>query len=352
MADPNETLKTTASFWQTISPWLGPAVIASGINVLYDFIKISTNKKENINREHDDKLSDLVSPILDSAEEVIGRFSDVIKNNRKYNLSDMDLLTKQIMEFDVNSKNDEITIIYRIMKLFASVVYFEQNRDLLMASQKIKNCEFYLLAKLKMALKSNLSDSSIKLQSESVEYIGQKMLQLAETKSPRWINFYAFINKAKEDSEFLKLINSVRSWFNIDWNIDPTPQTIAASMFFVYLIDFYHDMGIKRRWDSLRLHFINIIYWYFHSGSKRIPYLYNFDDLDSKYYFATLNTIYSDRLGKISKYFRIRKNTKKTKRISYSVDGNILSSKTKNEKTTMKYQLNPTESLDKFRKMK
>ena len=286
-SDSSSAVHETHTWSNWFSPWIGPAIVASLVSMISQWILFRRQGKKEKEKEESSALAQVVAPVAEAADDIVARLFDVIVRKKNFGFSTF-TFPSEVTEEILREPPQVLTTVFRFARYFASVSYLQRRVSECNEIKKVRVADFYASNKVRMGFKANVSDAQNKLPTESQQFIGSKFLNLSPSGKPDDFDFYTFLTKTPNDKEAEWAIMAIARFlsFNPDFT-KMEPQQIAVALVLVYMIDFYQDLYNNSKWEEFRVFLTSFLRSWNKSQAKRAIYLYKPDDLSGDDYLDT-----------------------------------------------------------------
>lgn len=278
---------TADNVWSKyVAPWLGPAIIAAVVTVLGNWLLAKRTSKKEREQEEQKALNDAVTPVLETADDIIARFFDLIVRGSTHNFGKL-TIPKPEKAFE-NIDATELSTVYRIVRFFASVSYLQRKMPSYGWSGRVREAEFYVGNKVRMALKGNITGASKRLPTEAQQFFGSVFLNHVADKHPSNLDYFQFIEILNKDEKAQGAVFHIAGILDVKYDFLPLePEQMRIALFLIYLIDFYQDSLNFSKWEEFRVFLISLVLAWNGRTPKRSIYLYQSNDISSTDYKAS-----------------------------------------------------------------
>lgn len=274
------------SWGQHLFPWLGPVVVAAIVTMVGQHLINRWKQVQDRKGDEQRAWTKIAMPAQEAADDLIARFFDILVRKRTLSVPNLSFANLADVPFP-NNPGLELTTTFRLIKFFAGVTYLQRQLPNSGDVMRLRQADLYVSNKVRMALKGNITGSTLKLPTETQQCIGAKFLESVPGNSPHEFDFYRFITTLRTDSEARAIAELASAVLAFEGNIqDPTPELISLVVAVIYLIDFHQDLLSSSKWEEFRLLLVSVVReWNTSPTNRRVIYLYSHADLATKNYF-------------------------------------------------------------------
>lgn len=278
---------STLEIFQWLTPWIGPAIVAAVVTFVGQYFLFKRQNDKEKTKRNIEAYSLIVSPLIESVDEIIARVFDLIVRKKNLGLETFQL-PKKLSETDVLSPSPVLTMVFRVAKYFACASYLQRRLSEYSDVESVKMADFFVGDKVRMAFKGNLAGASSKIPTETQQFIGAKFLSLSINRQPDDLDYYTFMTKSISDEESEWAVKAIAKFYSVDPDFTKKePQQIALALVTIYMIDLFQDLKGESKWEEFRVFLTSLIRSTNMSTAARAKFLYSQDDLKTKDYFAT-----------------------------------------------------------------
>jgi len=272
----------TAAKWLT--PWIGPAIVAAVVAIIGQYLLNMHRQKADEQHQEAMAWADAVSPVAETADDIVARLFDIIVRKRRVDFGGFDFpgaLTEETMQ----NPPSELTTIYRVIKFFAGVSYLQRRMPEYGDMIRVRMADFYVANKIRMGFKGNVCKAPNKLPTETQQFVGSKFLSLTGSGKPDDLDFYVFMTKTREDEEASWAVRVVTRFLTFDPDFTKLEgQQVAVALVLIYMIDFYQDLLDRSKWEEFRVFLVSVVHAWNNANAGRSIFLYGPDDISSSDY--------------------------------------------------------------------
>lgn len=264
-----------------LTPWIGPAIIAAVVALIGQFLMSMNKKKEGQRQVEAAAWADAVSPVAETADDIIARLFDIIVRKRVVDFSSFGF-PEALTEETIQDPPSELTTVYRLIKFFAGVSYLQRKIPEYGSMLSIRMADFYAANKIRMGFKGNICKAPHGLPTETQQFIGSKFLSLTPSGKPDDLDFFVFITRSRHDDEAAWSVRAVTRFLQFDRDFTKLEsQQVAVALVLIYMIDLYQDLQDRCKWEEFRVFIVSVVRAWNSATAGRTVFLYGPNDVST-----------------------------------------------------------------------
>lgn len=261
--------------------------LVGSVVATFFFLRADRQYRERSEREklERDAWNRLGVPVVDAADDFVGRLWDIIRGPRTVDFS------KPVPRggFEPFRPPYELSTAWKLVRFLAACAQLQREAAAISLSPRLAHLRFYALDRARWALKGSAFAKSFGLTTEGQQWIGTKLLSASPHASFGEVDYFGFVNTIRTDDELHQAVSLCGLFLNYQVDTEQLPtQFRCVALLGVYLIDLVHDLRPTEKWTEFRVLLVNILREHNRRKERAVRW-YPSADLTTEDYLKTFN---------------------------------------------------------------